>query len=260
MADYVEVEQARGMSGLRLVLTAGVPGPWGEAAKAIFRVKEVPFVRVRQAAGQPNPALREWTGRENAPIAVYEDEEPRDGWADILWLAERLGPEPALVPDDPEARARMFGLAHEICGGGGFAWQRRLMLLQPMLEADPPPPEAMAAIGRRLGNRYGYSREAAAAAPARVAATLSQLSAQLLAQRRAGSRYFIGDALTALDLYWATFAAMVEPLPDAQCPMGQPMRAGYTLRDATARAAADPILLEHRDFIYDAHLELPLDF
>ena len=41
MAEYIEVEKARSMSGLRVVLTPGVPGPWSEAAKGILHVKEV---------------------------------------------------------------------------------------------------------------------------------------------------------------------------------------------------------------------------
>jgi hypothetical protein len=46
MAQYVEVEEAIGMSGLRVVLTPSVPGPWTEAAKAILRVKNLPYVKV----------------------------------------------------------------------------------------------------------------------------------------------------------------------------------------------------------------------
>ena len=42
MAQYVEVEEAIGMSGLRVVLTPSVPGPWTEAAKAILRVRIYP--------------------------------------------------------------------------------------------------------------------------------------------------------------------------------------------------------------------------
>jgi hypothetical protein len=38
------------------------------------------------------------------------------------------------------------------------------------------------------------------------------------------------------------------------------MRASYTLTDAAALGAAEPILLEHRDRIYRDHLVLPLDF
>ena len=48
---------------------------------------------MRQLGGGENEALRAWTGRDNAPIAVYEDEPGRDGWAEILDLAERLDPD-----------------------------------------------------------------------------------------------------------------------------------------------------------------------
>ncbi|HSG91675.1 MAG TPA: hypothetical protein VLA56_20830, partial [Pseudomonadales bacterium] len=73
MAEYVDVDTARSMNGLRVVLTAGVPGaPWTEAAKAVLEVKNIPFVRVAQSAGRTDEALREWTGIVNAPIAVYE--------------------------------------------------------------------------------------------------------------------------------------------------------------------------------------------
>ncbi len=38
---YLSVEEAIDMPGLRLVLTAGVPGPWGESAKAILAYKQL---------------------------------------------------------------------------------------------------------------------------------------------------------------------------------------------------------------------------
>ncbi len=78
--EYLEVEEAIERPGLRLVLTAGVPGPWGESAKYILRVKNIPYAPVRQLGGLPNDALQRWTGMDNAPIAVYEDERPRAGW------------------------------------------------------------------------------------------------------------------------------------------------------------------------------------
>ena len=46
MAEYLSVEQACPMSGLRLVLSPGVPGPWSEAAKGILSMKKIPYVRV----------------------------------------------------------------------------------------------------------------------------------------------------------------------------------------------------------------------
>jgi glutathione S-transferase len=250
--DYVEAEQAIGMPGLRLALTAGVPGPWGESAKYVFAVRGVHYTPVRQALGEASEALRRWTGHVNAPIAVYEDEAPRTQWAEILALAERLGTGPSLVPADAEQRVRMFGLANEICGQQGFGWQRRLMMLAELGTDND--------MTRTIAQRYGYDAATSAAAPARAAEILALLSAQLRSQRARGSRYLVGDALTALDLYWAAFAAMVEPLPDGLCKMPEGIRTVYHLREPSVRAAADPALLEHRDFIYQKYLRLPLDF
>ena len=158
-----------------------------------------------------------------------------------------------------EDRAEMFGLSHEICGESGFGWCRRLMMLAPMLDGasdDAPAPEPVA----RLGARYGYQAAQAEAAPARVASILTLLADRLHEQRGRGSRYLIGDTLTAVDLHWTAFAAMVEPLPEDQCPMPRGIRAGYQLAAPVAGLIPDPILLEHRDFVYERHLALPLDF
>ena len=255
MAEYVEIEDARDLPGLRLVVTAGAPGPFGEAAKGILHVKKIRYTRVRQTPGESDEALRAWTAQTSAPVAIYEDERPRSGWADILTLAERLVPEPCLIPEKAWDRVRMFGLANEICGEGGFGWQRRLTLLHPLLQGG-----AGEGVPALLGRKYGYSPEAAAAAPARTAEILTALSSQLRDQQRRGSGFFIGKALSALDLYWATFSAMLEPLPPDQCSMSEMLRAGYTLSDPEVRKTADPLLLEHRDRIYRDYLELPLDF
>ncbi len=48
---YLSIEEGRKAPGLRLVLTQGVPGPWGEAAKAIFKVKGLAYRAVAQAGG-----------------------------------------------------------------------------------------------------------------------------------------------------------------------------------------------------------------
>jgi glutathione S-transferase len=259
--DYLSIEAAkRRPDELFLVLTAGVPGPWGEAAKGLFHVKGIDYTPVAQQGGGENVELREWTGHDNAPIVVYRDEAPRTGWAEILFFAERLAPEPRLVPGDPEQRAWMLGLLHELCGEDGFAWNRRLSLIDSVLAVPELAESPVAAPVRRLAQRYGYDPAAAARAPGRVAEVLRLLSDQLLAQRARGSGYFLGDGLSALDLYWAAFAALLEPLPPEQCPMPDFLRAQYHLPEGEVRAAAAPVLLEHRDAIYRDHLRLPLDF
>jgi glutathione S-transferase len=256
--EYVDVERARALPGLRLVLTTGVPGPWGEAAKGVFHAKGIPFVRVAQDAGRPNDALYAWTGHRNAPVAVLDDERPRTTWSEILWLAERLRPEPSLVPADPDLRVRCFGLAQELMGENGFGWCRRLMLLALSMGEATEPPEALRPVLGRLVAQYGYSHEAAQVAPTRVAAILGVLSRQLASQRAAGKRYLIGDALSAVDLYWAAMAALVCPLPHEVCPMPESLRGLYGDPGSQVADALDPALLEHREFIYQNHMEYPI--
>jgi hypothetical protein len=84
------------------------------------------------------------------------------------------------------------------------------------------------------------------------------LVTRLKAQQHAGSRYYIGDSLTAVDIYSATFAAMFDPLPPEQCKMDASTRTAFSMRDAQVDAALDPILFAHRDMMYAQHLELPL--
>lgn len=255
MAKFVDVEEGRPLAGLRLVLTAGVPGPWGEAAKGILRVKRLPYVAVRQEGGGENAALAAWTGQTSAPVAVWNDERPRTTSLEILFLAERLAPDPPLLPDDADERARMLGYCHEIIGEQGLGWSRRLMMLHPMLgfggEAAPAPI-------RRLASKYGYTPEAGEAAPWRVIAILRMLAAQLDRQRLAGKPFLVGSRLSAVDIYWATFATMLEPLPENLCPMPAGLRGIYTV-SGPVREALDPALLAHRDFVYREYLELPVD-
>jgi glutathione S-transferase len=259
MGEWIDVATARKLPGLRLVITSGVPGPWGEAAKGLFHVKGIAYARVRQDVGRENDELFAWTGLRNAPIAVYEDEPARSGWAEILFLAERLRPTPSLIPADPGERALMFGLAHELMGENGLGWCRRLMLFHEMMGgADEPPPALRGVLGRML-RQYRYRREDALAAPARVAQILRLLSQRLRAQQEQGRAYLMGAQLTALDIYWAAMAALLDPLPPALCKLPEGLRKSYTATQPEIVAALDPALIELRDTIYERFLELPIE-
>ena len=238
------------MKGLRLVLTAYPGPPWTEAAKAVFHVKGIPFVPVAQQPMVTNDALQAWTGHENAPIAVWDDERPRTGWAEILVLAERLAPEPRLVPADLEDRVRMFGLANEVCGEDGLGWNRRLLMIAGLYQ------HGSTGVADYLASRYQYSEAAAQRASGRIQEIVRALLVQLRAQQARGKQFLIGDALSALDLYWAAFAALIEPLPPDLCPMPDFLRVMYTFDAALRRESAD--LFAHRDRIYRDHLELPV--
>jgi glutathione S-transferase len=251
--EYVSVDEAMRRGGLRMVVVGGVPSPWGEAAKGILHIKGIEWVAVRLA--YDSEPLKEWAGQRSGPIAIYERERPRHGWAEILLLAEHLAPTPSLLPADAADRALVFGLAHEICGEEGLGWTRRLQLVHAGLENAGGFPEPIAAY---LARKYGYRREAAAGYGARVAELLRMLAARLTTQRAAGSRYYVGNALTAVDVYSATFMALLAPLPADRCEMDAITRAAFESRDPQTEAALAPILLAHRDMMYAEHLELPL--
>ena len=131
-----------------------------------------------------------------------------------------------------------------------------LSLPHDQLPADHP----VRQVVERLARRYGYSPEAAEAAPERAAEVLRVLSDRLEAQQSAGSPYFLGAELTALDVLWAAFAALLEPLPEEHCAFAPMLRAQYTASDPRLLEAASPLLLAHRDRVYEKHLGLPLDF
>jgi len=256
--DYVSVAEARGLRGLRLVLSAGVPGPWGIAAKAIFKARGVPFVAVRQEIMQANADLVAWTGRRNAPIAVYDDEPGLDNWLDIVMLAERLGSGPSLLPGDPVDEALALGFSAQICGHGGYAWSRRLM----MTREGTASPQSEEIIARRqaMMSGYGMRVDAVEAAPQRAIKILHGLVKQLYHQRERGSDYLVGDHLSACDIHWAAFSQMAQPLTLEECPFPPGMREMYDQMPPEVRAAGDTILIEHRDRIFARHIGLPLEF
>ncbi|MEM7568662.1 MAG: glutathione S-transferase family protein [Pseudomonadota bacterium] len=253
---YYGVEEARDISGLRLVLTRGVPGPWGEAAKAVLRARRVPFIAVEQRAGEANEALTEWTGMRNAPIAIYNDEAPRSGYQDILMLAERLGEGPSLLPDDPADRFKVLGIASDICGPYGFGWSVRLLLFQ-QIYGPPPIDASLPPAQHQLCALYGFTPDAVTTAARDAAAHLKRL-AQCLAQSQSG--YLVGDQLTAADLYWAVFSMIIDPLADEVNPMPGQLRGLYDCENQTVLDAYAPELTVHRDRIYKEHIGLPLDF
>ena len=250
---FVDTPTAIGQSGLRMTVVSGVPSPWGEAAKAILHVKTLPWVACRL---DPSDAQQtEWTGQESAPVAVCDGDAPRDRWIDILLLAERLAPRPALLPEDPIDRALAIGLSHEICGEEGLAWSRRLWLTHLGLSGRGGFSKQVSSY---LAAKYGYEATQADRAFRRIQGLLGCFTARLNAQRALGSRYLICNTLTCVDIYLATAMAIFRPLPHEHCEMRQETRAAFETRDPDTDEALDPILLDHRDFIYATHLELPL--
>ncbi len=252
MSLYLTIAEAREAAGLRLVGLRGVPSPWTEAARGLFHVKGLDCRYAARGRDEPADALEQWAGDSSIPVVAYEREKLRTGWAEILLLAERLAPEPALIPADPEARVDLFGIAQEICGEMGLGWCLRLLMIQRSLgHGDGPafPPEAAA----RLAAKYGFSPSAARQAKARVLSVLGMLDARLQA-----NPYLLGGAVSAADIYWATFANLLTPLPEAELPAAPMIRAVYAGSDAELVAAVSERLRRHQRNIYDGYLQLPV--
>jgi glutathione S-transferase len=252
MNRFVSIAEARVAPGLRMACLRGVPSPWTEAAKGIFHVKGLACQYAAQSKDEPDGAVAAWAGDPSIPVVAYEQEKLRTGWAEILLLAERLASEPALIPAGASDRALMFGLAHEICGEMGFGWAYRLLMIQKSLghsgELAFP-----ANVGSYLAPRYGFNPAHTKIAKTRVVDVLT-----LLSQRIEGRRYLLGSALTAVDIYWAAFANLIMPLPEAELPAAQMIRAAYTCDDADILGAVSTELRALQRRIYETHLELPV--
>ena len=252
--EYLTVEQARNLSGLRLVLTRGVPGPWSEAAKALFKLRAVDYVPVQQKAGDPNPELVQWTRHRNAPIALYENEAPRVRWLELLDLAERLGSGSSLVPVNRDERMFMIGLINEIAGEGGLGWNARLLMFHAGIVTQGPD-----AQNNPMYAEYQYSREAIDASRSKIEGFLQYLGSHIKAQNQLGTHYLVGNQFTAADVYWAHFSNMLQTLPPEQCPASEGLREVWGVL-AKSIASYDPIVIEQRNKIFKDHLVLPLEF
>lgn len=267
---YVSISQARAMTGLRLVLGAyTIPGPWRESCKCLFDVKGIAYTSVRCSnegaaetsfgADGSHSELIIWTAQSSAPVAIWADERPRASWIDQLNLAERLAPEPRLVPVDFDARVRMLGLINEIAGENGLGWNKRLFLIDQALRSATPG-STEHSFWRVLGEKYLYTEALGVMAKARIIEIVQKLNTELAQNSARGSRYFIGANLSALDIYSACFYALLEPLPPELCPMASSYRPAYRNADPDIEQAMGSALNAHRDFIYQTHLRLPIVF
>jgi glutathione S-transferase len=254
MLEYCSFKDIVGHPGLRIVLVKGMPSPWGQAAKTIFEIKHLDYVAAPWEPGGANDEIVAWGGEASAPIVAWAGEKPIHRWIDILYLAERLAPTPSILPADAMQRALMIGLSHEICGEMGIGWNRRLQLFAPAYAAGNPPPNLV-----RMAGKYGYAEDAAKLAGDRTAASLRALTTQLKSQYARGVKYFVGDGLSALDIYWTAFANLLDPLPREQCPMPDARRPAFVASDPAVKAALDPLLLDHRSRIFREYFRDPME-
>lgn len=246
---FVELEEAKVLRGVRLVVVGVVPSPWSQGALGLLDLKQVDYAAVRFKRG--DEALRAWTGAHNAPVLFVDGEPPRTGWADILAAVDRMGG-PPLVPAGADARVRLMGLAHELLGEGGLGWSVRLLLTHAGLTTEgkrgwPVP------LAQYLGPKYGYAPERVEAARARAREALA-----LLGRALGEGEYFFGEEPSALDVYAAAVMGIVAPMAEAECAMPAVIRRAFETLDEEVMAAVPETLLAHRRRMFERHLVLPV--
>ena len=210
---------------------------------------EAPLMMMQSSGGLMSAAL----ARER-PAYIVESG-PVAGVMGSLHLAQRLGSGPSLVPEDVSERATMMGLCSELIGENGWVWNMRLI----MLGLGGPERVAKQAKQNPMYAQYGYSERARSEALERARIALGFLGDQARRQRESGSRYLIGQQLSAADVYWAYFSLILRTLPEEQCAMPSSLRKGYD-RASEALGAVDELLIEYRDWTFAHHLPLPMEF
>ena len=252
---FISLEEAAALkSGMRITFIPGVQALYAEALKNICFVKGIPVIRAKhpmmgvdKETGEDRQArLFELTSQTSLPTMFYNEERPRNVWVEQLALAEQVGgaDSPALIPADMKLRAEMFGLCAVVLAEDGLVWNMRIM-------NDGP-----------LGRKYGYSDEASAAAPGKVAKVIALLDRQLQQQSDQGSRYLVGDALTAADIYWATMSMCITDTPPEIMPVTQQNQGMLKFFAANSRVpgiaeALSSRIVEHQHYILTTYCETP---
>ena len=253
--EFISLEEAAAMqTGTRVTFIPGMPAMYAEALKNICYVKGIPLIRalhpmlgIDKETGEDRQArLYELTRQTSLPTMFHDQERPRNVWSEQLALAERIGaPDaPKLLPDDFEQRLEVLGLCAVILGEDGLVWNMRIL-------ADSP-----------LAQKYGYSEEASAAAPGKVAQVLKLIDDRLASQTEKGSPFLVGDSVTAVDIYWATMSMTLMPPSQEIMPLTQQNKGMMKYFAMSGQTPGVAELLtdrigEHQRYILTTYCETP---
>ncbi|HIL85582.1 MAG TPA: hypothetical protein EYG52_18970 [Pseudomonadales bacterium] len=253
--EFITLDEAAAMTtGTRVTFVPGIPAMFSEALKNICYVKGVPLIRVLhprmgidEATGEDRQAkLFELTAQTSLPTMLHDEERPRNVWIEQLALAEQIGAAdtPTLIPHNFEHRAEVFGLCAIVLAEDGLVWNMRIL-------TDSP-----------LGRKYGFSEEASAVAPHKIAEIITVFDRRLEAQAQRGSNYLVGDTLTAADIYWATLNMSVLPPPPEIMPLTRQNQGMMKFFEANSKipeiaGALTKRIEDHQRYILTTHCETP---
>jgi len=232
--------------GVRITFIPGIQALYAEALKNICFVKEIPIIRalhplmgVDEKTGEDRQKrLYELTSQSSLPTMFVNDERPRNVWIEQLALAERIGSatSPALIPADFEQRVEVFGLCSVVLGEDGLVWNMRIM-------NDGP-----------LGRKYGYTEAASLTAPAKIAEVTGLIDRRLEKQAEHGSRYLVGETLTAADIYWATMSMSITAVPPEIMPVTEQNQGMLKFFAANSKIPIIAEVLSHRIEAHQRHI------
>ena len=232
--------------GVRITFIPGIQALYAEALKNICFVKEIPIIRalhplmgVDEKTGEDRQRrLYELTSQSSLPTMFVNDERPRNVWIEQLALAEKIGgaTSPALIPADFEQRVEVFGLCSVVLGEDGLVWNMRIM-------NDGP-----------LGRKYGYTDAASLTAPAKIAEVTGLIDRRLEKQAEHGSRYLVGETLTAADIYWATMSMSITAVPPEIMPVTEQNQGMLKFFAANSKIPIIAEVLSHRIEAHQRHI------
>lgn len=252
---FITLDEAAAMStGTRVTFIPGIPALYSEALKNICYVKGLTLVRalhpmmgIDKVTGENRQTrLFELTSQTSLPTMFHNDERPRNVWTEQLALAEEIGTadSPKLIPENYEDRVTMYGLCAITLGEDGIVWNMRIL-------GDNP-----------LGRKYGYSDAASAAAPKKMAEVIDLIGRRLEAQEKAGSRYLVGNSISAADVYWATMSMSIVVPPPEIMPLTKQNQGmlRYFARNASIPEIAEVLsdkIEAHQKYILSTYCETP---
>ena len=267
-SGWLSTEQAQRTPGVRVTDSPYWGAWWAQALRGVLHVKRIRYHKVVHPPYQDDDPdaqaeLLAWTAQTSVPTMVYDDgsgcgDVVRNEWLGQLMLAEEIAPEPSLVPTDVHDRVLMFGLAHEVMSPQGLMWNGRLAMSE--LHRDTEMTEKQRNFvgkGEFLGGKYAHN--AKRRPPLKnIRECLRLLAVQLAKNEAAGSRFFVGAGLTALDIYWVHASNFVRILPPEDLPVMRFNRGMYPAINEALGPDAWPRLLAHRDYVLHTYLECPV--
>jgi glutathione S-transferase len=231
---------------------------FNEKARWALDYKGIPHLRRAAVPGQHRAIAKRLSGGRTFPILVLDGEVLGDS-SEIIAAVERVRPEPALYPSDPQARRRALELEEyfdEELGPYSRTLATHHMLQDGGLFLDAFTPDLPAGrrllaratfplLQRRVRASMGIYERAVELAFEKVRA-----AGELSRRELSPSGYLVGDGFSVADL---TLAALIAPIvAPPQFPYPQPQR-DHELLEPVRRALAESGLVGWTLRIYAAH-------